>query len=559
MVNLKSKLPLMGFLVSVFFVLFLLFPEKTFAATFYVSKSGNNQNGQSWSTAWNELNQINWSVVNPGDTVFLDGGASSMTYTTTLAPSKSGVAGNPITISLSSEAGRNGKAIINGGRQAQLPECGQNSYSPYSSASGVNQLEEGIKIDNVSYITIDGTKWEGIEITRGAHGIRYYGDASHTTMRNMHIYDNGDVRQDNDGSVNNLWYAGNPGIRVEGSYHTFERMHLHDNGQDNIQSGGTLNELTNMTIKESWLHNQRVHSGTDHSPDGDSPDEMGSPQKGPDYNGFNESFNWCNHADAVQIYNGGNKDVTNVFFENTIFGPGQTNTLILGDTSGGGATIRDLTMKNVLIIKGADNNINGKEGPSSHKNWNLQHITVFSPNTKFGAIRLAGNTHHISDSVFVGANASFESPLVTDDGNCVFNVSGDTFGSLFGDPLFASASTNPFTLDDYTLLPGSPCAGKGSSLTSVSQLLSIVGDGSGPLPTPTPQPTSSPTPSPSPMPQTCAEDINEDHKVNIIDYSILANDFFESTPANPRSNIDGQGKVDLKDYSLLANKFMDEC
>jgi hypothetical protein len=538
------------------------------AATFYVSKSGNNQNGQSWGSAWNELNQINWSAVNPGDTIFLDGGASSMTYTTTLAPSKSGTSGNPITIRLSSEAERNGRAIIHGGRQAPLPECGQRTYNPYANESQVNQLREGIKFENVSYVVVDGGKWEGIEITRNENGVRYYDNTSHTTLRNLRIHDNGSVFQDNDGSVSDLWYSSSPGIRVEGTHHTFERLHIHDNGQDNIQSGGGLQQLTHLTIKESWLHNQRVHSGIDNGPSGDSGDELGAPQKGPSYNGFDESFNWCTHSDAVQVFDSGSSNASNFLFENTIFGPGHTNTLILGDTSGGGATITDLTMRNVLIVKGADNNINGKDGPSNHRNWNLQNITVYSPNTKSNGIRLFGNNHHISNTIFQGANAFFESNLATDTGNCVYDMSGDSFGSINDEPLFTSVSSDPFSLDDYSLRAGSPCAGKGSSLTSVSQLLSIVGGG-GPLPSPTiipsplpsilPTPTPPTSPVPTPTPPTCAEDINEDRKVNLLDYSILSSDFFKDNPTNPRSNIDGLGKVDLRDYSRLATRFMDDC
>src|SRR5437762_3080102 len=58
--------------------------------TYYVSKNGNNADGRSWATAWNELNQINWGVVQPGDSILLDGGSSQMTYTTSLTVGKSG-------------------------------------------------------------------------------------------------------------------------------------------------------------------------------------------------------------------------------------------------------------------------------------------------------------------------------------------------------------------------------------------------------------------------------------------------------------------------------------
>src|SRR5690242_16414397 len=97
-------------------------------ATYYVSKNGNNANGLSWSTAWNELDQINWSKIQPGSTIILDGGISNMIYTTTLTVEKSGVAGSPITIERSTEPGHNGTVALFGGRSTPLPYCGQPTY-----------------------------------------------------------------------------------------------------------------------------------------------------------------------------------------------------------------------------------------------------------------------------------------------------------------------------------------------------------------------------------------------------------------------------------------------
>ena len=37
--------------------------------TFYVSKAGNNADGRGWASAWNELDQIRWDQLRPGDTV----------------------------------------------------------------------------------------------------------------------------------------------------------------------------------------------------------------------------------------------------------------------------------------------------------------------------------------------------------------------------------------------------------------------------------------------------------------------------------------------------------
>jgi hypothetical protein len=65
------------------------------AANYYVhvGATGSN-NGSSWANAWNELNQINWSGIGAGDTIWLAGG----TYATTMNISASGSSGNPIYI-----------------------------------------------------------------------------------------------------------------------------------------------------------------------------------------------------------------------------------------------------------------------------------------------------------------------------------------------------------------------------------------------------------------------------------------------------------------------------
>ena len=96
--------------------------------TFYVSKLGNNSDGLSWASAWNELDQIDWSIIQPGHTILIDGGSSEMVYTTILAPTASGEAGKPVTIKMAQETGRDGKVVIFGGRATQLPYCGQTNY-----------------------------------------------------------------------------------------------------------------------------------------------------------------------------------------------------------------------------------------------------------------------------------------------------------------------------------------------------------------------------------------------------------------------------------------------
>ncbi|HUX78949.1 MAG TPA: hypothetical protein VMW10_04280, partial [Alphaproteobacteria bacterium] len=161
---------------------------QTSGSIYYVSKSGNNTDGLSWRTAWNELDQINWNLIRPGDTVLLDGGSTNMVYTSTLTVKTDGVVNAPITIRLATEAGKNGQARIFGGRSILLPYCHQKEYSYQT--DGVRA--RGINIDNHKYIIIDGTKLRGVVIYgHNYNGIQLNVYSSNITLRNLEIYDNG--------------------------------------------------------------------------------------------------------------------------------------------------------------------------------------------------------------------------------------------------------------------------------------------------------------------------------------------------------------------------------
>src|ERR1700686_3461860 len=74
------------------FLLLLLLPLACSAATFYVSPSGNDNNGGSAASPWRTF-QNAFNRANGGDTVlFADG-----TYSETPTLSRSGSAGSPIT------------------------------------------------------------------------------------------------------------------------------------------------------------------------------------------------------------------------------------------------------------------------------------------------------------------------------------------------------------------------------------------------------------------------------------------------------------------------------
>jgi len=66
---------------------------------------------------------------------------------------------------------------------------------------------------------------------------------------------------------------------------------------------------------------------------------------------------------------------------------------------------------------------------------------------------------------------------------------------------------------------------------------------------PTAWPEASPAVSPSPT--VLVADLNNDGRVNLIDYSIMVNDLFKTGPNLP-ADINKDGKVNLIDYSILV-------
>ena len=474
--------------------------------TYYVSKTGDNADGLSWTTAWNELNQINWSVIQPGDTLLLDGGTTSMTYTTTLNIIKSGTATAPITVKLATDSGHNGQAIIFGGRSTPLPYCGQTTYT-YQTA-GV--LANGVNFNANSYVIVDGTKWNGItDYGHNSDGIIFANGASYDTVRNMDIYDNGSADSN---YTNNTWETDKAGIRPIGTNLTFEQIDIHDNGQDNFQSGGPLN---NFTLRHSWLHYTRQNPT---QPTG-------------------VAFNFpCTHQDGIQVYGGGTEG--NYLLVDSIIGPGLMQGTIMGeapDGNGNSAVVNNVTIRITLFLNAGSNNMMAYPN-INNKNWQVDHVTSFltpagnpyigtgrTPpgGTSHAAFYIDGTGTSIVNSVIYGGNIHLPNGA-TGSGNCQWQTTNYT-SAIAGqtiDPKFVTDVSNfsawpnypsmdQLTNTDFSLQTGSPCIGSGSSITSVAQLI-ITATTSQPAPTaaptdtpvlttvppsiPTPQPHSTPTP-----------------------------------------------------------------
>ncbi|MEO8285692.1 MAG: S-layer homology domain-containing protein [Chloroflexota bacterium] len=432
-----------------------------------MSKVGSNADGRSWSAAWNELDQIDWSSIQPGDTILLDGGggSSQMVYSTPLIVGASGSSSAPITIKLAPDAGRNGQAVIFGGRSTPLPYCDQPSYNYQN--SGVNNI--GIELGSARWVVVDGTKWSGILVKgNNQYGIHLDSGSSNVTVRNTEITENGMAFLHN-----GAWRPDLPGVALSGANNLFDRTLVHDNGQDAFQSNGGI---SNFTLRQSWLYNSRPHPSNP-----------------------SLAYNYCMHSDGIQVYNGGVQ--SGVTIQSTILGPGLMQGTILGQALSGGqsAQIDDVTFSDVLILDTTNANIMGYPTIQS-RNWLIQNVTSFHvlydpDGSSHSATFLEGSGHVIRDSIMYGGNNYLPDGAQT-GGNYQYNLTGYTIGQT-ADPLFvnAPAYTSQPTLQDlingdYAPRAGSPVQGKGSAITSVSTLL---GAAPPPPPPPATPPASTPT------------------------------------------------------------------
>lgn len=414
---------------------------------YYVSPSGNDTDGTSWTTAWKTFSTIKWSMLRPGATLYLDGGANGVTYTSTLDVGSSGTASAPISIQVSSESAHNGLVRIFGGRSTPLPYCGQKDYHYQTDQVGAN----GIVFGNASHVVIDGGRWDGLAVYgHNGDGVVFRGGESYDTLRNVEVYDNGTAQQDSAGA----WSTDAAGVRPRGRHLTFDQVNVHDNGQDAFQSNGPLNDIV---IQHSWLHFAREN-----------------PLQ-PSGSAFNTP---CTHQDGLQIYGGGHQ--SGVTVQDSVLGPGLMEGLMLGDT---GANISSVTVSNTLVINGAHNGLIGYAGQTQN-NWTIDHVTVFM-NNREDALSWVGNLSRVTTSIFYGGGFYLPYGVAVSAGNCTWHTTGagsDRIKGQVADPLFKTdviglgprPSLTTQARADFALQDVTPCAGAGSSITSVGMLVATA-------------------------------------------------------------------------------------
>jgi hypothetical protein len=424
--------------------------------TFVVSKLGTNGDGRGWATAWNELDQINWGQVQPGDTIAIDGGAvrcpslgagygCGMVYNSTLSVQASGAPGAPIYITGAWVSGRNGGIIIDGGVTG-WPSCAgaPGEATPPAVPNGRGMRAEGIDLNGAQNIVIDGLRWGGIEVRNHTQFGLNFGGSGGVTARYLKIHHNTDPGNPSNGAA---------GVTVGYQAHhvTLSRSEIFRNGQDGMRVAGDF-----VTVSENYIH--------DH---------------------------FCNHPDGIQAFvptaNGDVPDeageITGLNITRNIFNHIGLQAVLLGENSGHNSWASHVNISGNLFLY-SPYMIKSKHG-GSH-NWNIESNTFVAAQKE--AIQWccaqpgAMAPMSIHNNVFVGAGMGATAfNLPTGGGNTLFanncvdsvgHIGGnlDEVGTVRSTPWFVNGAGGNFALQGV-----SPCAGKGATVASVWQLVATTG------------------------------------------------------------------------------------
>ena len=441
-------------LVSVIAILsvFALAAQST-GETFYVSRTGDNSDGKTFATAWNELSRIDWSVVSSGDTILVDGGTAACpkwgdeapgcgsVYNTALSFGKDGVTVRGV-----------GGTVILDGNQTVFTYCAENvgMASPVrSSAPGASVLETAVSFNGRSNASLENFHIRNAK----TYGINF-GGGDNNRVSNVRVH-----------HINNPADTTNNSVGITSGYTAdnllVENSEIWRNGQDAIRV-----TADNFTLKDSYIH--------DH---------------------------YCNHPDGIQSFvptsndgvGTGEQVITNLVVTGNVFERVGLQSIFLGENANHQSWVNGALIQNNLFLSSF---YGLKTKHSRSTNIVFDHNTVIT-SREFAIEWCCGGATApmtISNNIFyqtrnpsgtgfylptVGGNTAFT-------GNCVFQSgrrSGNfsESGTVTLDPLFTSLSTG-----NYALRAGSPCAGRGASITSRASLLSVV--------TSTPEPTFTVTP-----------------------------------------------------------------
>lgn len=193
------------------------------ATTYYVSSitPAAARDGRSWARPWADMNQINWSLIRPGDVIEIDAGNTAnaaVVYRAPLIVQKSGTMAQSITIRVSSQAGHNA-GIAN----IKLPKT----------------TVAAIDLRNSRWTRIEAPNWRKLCVEGSTYGVLNRDPLDDACYNCTPILRNLEIR------------GTTCGIRlIKGSINATQLV-VHDNG-----TNVAFDPVTAGTVERSWIYNR---------------------------------------------------------------------------------------------------------------------------------------------------------------------------------------------------------------------------------------------------------------------------------------------------------------
>lgn len=521
-----------------FLGLFFLSASRVAAASYYFdSINGDDEySGDGADTAWQTLTPLRNINLEPGDTVYFKRGSSwdtgyaygSLSSNLGLVIDNSGTATQPITFTAYGEGPApvfsNSYSAIQYVRAFTI----QSSYIRMEQLAIRDVKEAGIYITASStYVTLDS-----LDISRTAHAIAILG--SHNVISNSRLHDTFMLANNDDDGDND---SGAVGVLLMGSYNVIQRNIIENNLQQSFDYGtdGGAVELHNEgnLVEGNIIQHNIIRNN-------DTVTEVG---------GYgNPTF------------------INNVFAYNLLVNNSRLATIHNSGTFG--ASIAGLQFHNNTIYE------NTAEWTGIQATRSKDGVITFGDAPTSGMLELKNNIFWIQ-----GINKVSNFDTFDHDYNLYYLGSGTasiplSSNEIEGAPLFVSLGTTK----NFHLQSGSPARNAGLSLEYIEDLdrntvpqESIPDLGAyeyaatpvTPVPSPSvsPSPSLLPSPNPSPLPSvspgpgcTGAVDINNDGRVNIFDFAMMSDLFFEKEGI-AAVDLNCDGKVNVIDFAILSESF----
>ncbi len=387
---------------------------------YHVSRNGDNTDGLTWATAWNEMDQIRWAEISPQrrDSLVIDGGAKRMVYKkpmiVQITPWYS-----PVNVTVSTEPSHNGQAVIAPG-------------------NAVN----GIEISGGGF-SLSGSKRSGILVYGAKNGLTVNTSAPYPfNIKNLEIS-----------------HCTESGVTVQPAYYPIplHQLILHDNAINLVSKQGYT--PGGATLNKCWIYNTTYGNQADGI-------RCDGSTGGPPMPGI--TLNNC-------VLGPGLRDGINNL---TSARPTLNNVLLINSVR------NNISSYSVSMQKVTSFMTKMNPAENAHRCIKLQStgMPYNQVSSIVNNSIIFGGTVEIPTTVQTPYPPYSQQFPITVDGNTQYRTTGNTtilasemINPRFQSPVGLLPNQTPIPILmtlDFSLRPDSPAAGKGSDVTSIKQLLS---------------------------------------------------------------------------------------